>query len=195
MSSPSTHPPLKRYNHYKFADPKHLWLVTCVILFVWGFTFWCLDWSQSHATLCMYTSTFSTSKKVSVEDWVFPVQFWPWTPPFSVFLPRYYRSACDCVRDQSNIKACKVQRNNARDADPPKKVRCNAGTQARQLRCTYLATSPLWGVGNRPTSTSFWYKCLKYRPRNWTFPITKYIFHPFDKNHNFASGNISRNLK
>jgi len=78
---------------------------------------------------------------MSVEDWGFPVQFWPWTPPFSIFPPRYYLSACDCVRDYSNKKPFKVQRKNARNADPPKKVRCNAGTQARHLRWTYLGKS------------------------------------------------------
>ena len=46
-----------------YPDCKHKWLATCVILFVWGFTFWYFDWSQSHATPCMYTSTFFASKK------------------------------------------------------------------------------------------------------------------------------------
>ena len=81
---------------------------------------------------------FPHQKKISVEDWGFPVQFWPWTPPVSVFPPRYYRSTCDYERDWSNIKPFKVQRNTARDAEPPQKVRCNAGTQARQLRWTYI---------------------------------------------------------
>jgi len=38
------------------------------------------------------------------------------------------------------MKTSEVQRNNANDADPPKKVRCNAGTQARHLHCLYLVT-------------------------------------------------------
>ena len=33
-----------------------------------------------------------------------------------------------------------MQRNKTRNADPPKKVCCNAGTQARQLPCTYLCS-------------------------------------------------------
>ena len=40
--------------------------------------------------------------------------------------------------------------------------------------------------GVRPIFSSFWYKYLKYSPRNWLFLITKCIFHPFDKNHNFG---------
>ena len=82
---------------------------------------------------------FFASKKNSVEDWVCSAQFWSWTPPFPVFLPRNYHSACESVRGSSNIKPFKVQRNNARDADPHPKVHCNAGMQARQLRWTYLA--------------------------------------------------------
>jgi len=40
-------------------------------------------------------------------------------------------------------------------------------------------------VGSRPTSSSFWYKYLKYSPRNWFFMITKWIFHPLDWNWKF----------
>ena len=45
-----------------------------------------------------------------------------------------------------------MQRNNARDADPPKKGRCIAGTQARQLHWTYLDET---GMTNRLGSEAY----------------------------------------
>jgi len=62
-----------------------------------------------------------------------------------------------------------MQRNNARDADPPKKVRCNAGTQACQLRCTYIAGTPLFPDEMKDLGTCAKHSCSKQLWVTWLF--------------------------
>jgi len=97
MSSPWRHAPLMRYTHNKLRIQNTFDLCDFICMRFYILIFWLKSITRTPAHQCTITVLNTVYvykylvriKQISVEDWGFSVQFWPWHPlgPFSVSPP------------------------------------------------------------------------------------------------------------